>query len=334
MLLKPNYIALLLTLTLSSLGVTDVYAKKKLYRWVDEQGNVFFSDQIPPDQVQHKRETLNEKAQVLDTLEKARTPEELARLKRLEELRKEQEKIIAKQAAAYKVLLATYRNLDDINRALENKLALLDGKKRVIDGNMKSLELQLRHQQEQAANHERNAQKVPEKLLKDIASTRQQIASTEQELAKHEQERQTTEREFRADIARFEFLTRDATDNQAVQRRLAASNANSEIGLFECPDAEQCQKAWRFAAEFVYKHATTERDVETDKLIMTAAPVYDNDFSLSASLLTQTDNSQLIFLDIRCKTSNIGQDLCNSEKAQTLRRDFSAYIQSQLSSQQ
>lgn len=331
--LKPQLFSLLLIFPLLLAGMNDSYAKKKLYRWVDEEGNVTFSDQVPPDQVQHKRETLNEKAQVLDVVDKARTPEELARQKRLEELRKEQEKIIAKQAAADKVLLATYRNLDDMNRALENRLALLDGKKRVIEGNKQRFEQQLFQQQQQAANHERNAQKVPEKLINDIAATRQQIALTEQELQRHEQERQTVEREFRADMARFEFLTQASADADASQNKLAASNANNELGLFVCQDAEQCEKAWKFAAEFVYKYATTGRDVETDKLVMTAAPSKDSDFSLSASKLEQSGTQQ-IFLDIRCKSSNVGQELCASEKAQSIRRGFSPYIQSQLSSEQ
>ena len=128
-------------------------------------------------------------------------------------------------------------------------------------------------------------------------------------------------------------MTRDANDDQAAQLRLAASNANSELGLFVCQDTDQCEKAWKVAGEFVYKYATTGRDVETDKLIMTAAPVSDNDLSLSASMLTQKD-AQQIFLDIRCKASHIGQELCNSEKVQAIRRGFSPYIQLQLSSEQ
>ena len=43
------------------LSIEPVFAKK-MYRMVDENGNVYFSDQIPPEQVTVKRETLNEKA--------------------------------------------------------------------------------------------------------------------------------------------------------------------------------------------------------------------------------------------------------------------------------
>lgn len=330
--IKPSSLALFFMVPLLFGGVQPVQAKK-MYRWVDENGKVYFSDLVPPDQVQHKRETMNEKARVLDVVEKAKTPEELEQQKRLEALRKEQEKIIAKQAASDKVLLSTYRSLDDMHRALDNKLALLDGEKRMIEGSRERLEQQLLQQQQQAANLERNAQKVPEKLLKDIASTRQQIEQNIQEMARHESNRQGVEKEFRADIARFEFLTQSYNTGQAAQPSPATGSINNELGLFSCEDAVQCDKAWKIAGEFVFKYATTRRDVENDKLIMSAAPFNDDDMSLSVSRL-ERNGVQQIFLDIRCKASNIGKELCAGEKAQTIRKAFAGYIQLQLSAQQ
>lgn len=327
---KSHALAFVFMVPLLLSGTTDSHAKK-MYRWVDENGRVFFSDVVPPDQVQHKRETMNENARVLDVVEKAKTPEELAQQKRLDALRKEQEKIIAKQAADDKVLLSTYRSLEDMHKALENKLALMDGEKRAIEGNRRRMEQQLLQQQQQAANLERNARKVPEKLLKEIASTRQQIEQNVQEMARHESSRQSAEKEFRADIARFEFLTQaDAT--QQSQAQPAPDNTVNELGLFTCRDAAQCDKAWKIAGEFVYKYATTGRDVENEKLVMTAAPFNDDELSLSVSRLEKAGIQQ-IFLDLRCKDSNIGKELCDSEKARAIRRGFAAYIQLQLASQ-
>lgn len=313
------------------LNGVDGYAKK-MYRWVDEEGRVFFSDQVPPDQVQHKRETLNDKARVLDVVEKAKTPEELAQQKRLEVLRKEQEKVIAKQAADDKVLLATYRSIDDLVRAMENKFALMDGEKKMLEGNIDRYETQLSQQQLQAANHERNGQKVPEKLLAEIRSTREQIVLSSQEVTRYEIKRQEVEKNFRADIARFEFLTRGYNEGKTQADTQAFSSTNNELGLFVCQDAQECDKAWKIAGEFVSQYATTGRDVETDRLIMSAAALNDGDMSLSVSRLLLGD-SQQIFLDVRCKSSSLGKELCASEKAKTIRRGFASYIQLQLSSQ-
>ncbi|MCK9608753.1 MAG: DUF4124 domain-containing protein [Methylomonas sp.] len=328
---KYRLLALIFIVPLLLCGAKDSYAKK-MYRWVDENGRVFFSDLVPPDQIQHKRETMNENARVLDVVEKAKTPEQLAQQKRLDALRKEQDKIIAKQAADDKVLLSTYRSLEDMNKALENKLALMDGEKKMIEGNRLRMEQQLLQQQLQAANLERNAKKVPEKLLKEIASTRQQIEQNVQEMARHESNRQSVEKEFRADIARFEFLTQPYNTNQKNQPQLATDNPVNELGLFTCLDAGQCDKAWKIATEFVYNFATTGRDVENEKLVMTAAPFNDDDLSLSVSRL-EKGGIQQIFLDMRCKDSNMGRELCSSDKARAIRRGFTTYIQLQLASQ-
>jgi len=330
MICKSHSIALFPIFVLLLFNGTDSYAKK-MYRWVDENGSVYFSDQVPPDQVKHQRETMNEKTRVLDKVEKAKSTEELIQQKRLEALRREQEKIIAKQAANDKVLLATYRSIEDINRAFNNKLALLDIEKKGLEGNKQRLEQQLQQQQQQAANHERNAEKIPEKLLKAIATTRQQIDFSSQELVRHEQKHQALEQEFKADMVRFEFLSQD--DNLKNKQTTPASNNNHELGLFVCQDHAQCDKAWKIATDFVYQYATTGRDVETEKLVMSAAPVNDSDLSLSASRLGEGDTQQ-IFLDIRCKSSNIGQELCASEKVRTIRQSFAGYIQQQLTPQQ
>lgn len=307
---------------------------KKMYRWVDDSGNVFFSDQVPPDQVQHKRETLSDKARVVDVLEKAKTPEEIAQQKRLEALRLEQEKIVAKQNANDKVLLSTFRTLDDMTKMLNNKTAALDAARKTIEGNIARVNQQLQQQQQQAAEHERNGQKVPDKLLKDISTTKQQIDLGKQDLARHLSEAENIEKDFKADMLRFQALTnKTASGEKTGSNALAISNAGNELGLFVCQDAAQCSQAWKIAAEFVASHSTTGTDVETDKLIMRAAPQKDDDLSLSASLLNQ-NNSLQIFLDIRCRQSSLGTELCASDKVRTIRKSFAPFIQSSLTTQQ
>ena len=309
----------------------DIQAKK-MYRWVDAQGNVHFSDQVPPDQIQQKRDTLNEKARVVDTVDKAKTPEQIEQQKRLDALRKEQEKIIAKQASDDKVLLTTYRSSADIQRALDTKFLEIDSNKNAVEGNLKRYEQQLSQQWQEAATHERNARKVPAKLLEDIAVSKRQIEMAQVELARHDAEKQKFQKEFQADMARFQFLTQNADDTKVSQTHLAASNANNELGLFVCQTTEQCLKAWQIAGEFVAKFSSTGPDVENENLIMRAVPVTDSDISLSISRLQQ-GKTQQIFLDMRCKNTNLGQELCASDKAQTIRRGFAHYVQSQLTSQ-
>lgn len=314
------------------LAAENVHAKK-MYRWVDDQGNVFFSDVVPPDQVQHKRETLSEKARVVDMVEKAKTSAEREQQKRLDALRKQQEKLIAKQAADDKVLLSTYRSLEDMQSVLDKKLQGFDSDKSLQTGNLQLLEKQLVRQQQQAADLERNGKAIPAKLLDEIKSSQQQIDAIKQTLQHNQLDRDRYETAFKADMARFAFLTQGSEGVKARIGQAADEAGGNELGLYVCKDADECRQAWKIAGEFVEKYATTAKDVETETLIIRAAPVEDNDMSLSISLISE-QHQQQIFLDIRCKASTVGSDLCAGEKAQAIRRGFVPYIQLQLSSKQ
>ncbi len=323
--LKPIALFFLLLLV----GIQNAYAKK-MYRWEDESGRVIFSDQVPPDQIQHKREQLNEEARVVDVVEEAKTKEQIELEKRLEALRDEQEKIIAKQKSHDRVLLSTFRNVDDMKLALKGKMAALDAQRKVAEGNQLRLELQLDQQQKQAASFERNGRKVPEKLLADITATKEQIDTVKIEIARHLEKRRSVRKEFETDIQRFIFLTESKAESSLLSDKSAEEKAANELGLFICDNPSQCDRAWEQARLFVTKYATTAGDIDTDKLIMRAPPKNDDDLSLSVSRMDVGENRQQIFLDIRCRHSTIGVELCAGPKVKRIRQSFSGFIRSGL----
>ncbi|MCB1629640.1 MAG: DUF4124 domain-containing protein, partial [Xanthomonadales bacterium] len=49
----------------------------KLYKWVDENGNVHYSDQVPPSQAKQARSELNEQGVAVKQVDRALTAEEL-----------------------------------------------------------------------------------------------------------------------------------------------------------------------------------------------------------------------------------------------------------------
>ena len=98
---------IVITVLFLILGEQSALAKK-MYRWVDEHGNVRYSDQVPPDQVKHRRESLNDNARVVETVEKEKTKAQRELDKRLLILRKQQDDIIAKQKSHDKVLLSKF----------------------------------------------------------------------------------------------------------------------------------------------------------------------------------------------------------------------------------
>lgn len=331
--------ALLLTaLTLISAGLLagQVAHAKNLYKWVDENGNIYFSDQVPPEHSQYGRQTLNEKGRVVNTLEQAKTKEQQELDKRLQKLRAEQQKIIGEQKSHDKVLLSTFRSEADMKAMLAGKLQSLDAQGGVLQGNLKRLENLLDGKHKKAAVFERNGQKIPKGVLDEIKTIEGQIADAKAEIGNHQAKRAEVEANFEADMERYRFLTQSEGQGQAqnLSDKTAQIKAADELGLYDCSNDTDCAKAWAIARRFIDQYSTTGNDVANDKLILSRAPVNTNDLSLSVSKVQARDNHQQLFLDIRCQQSSAGDELCAGEKVKAIRKSFRSYIEQGLAADQ
>jgi len=319
-----------LTLLLWILTGHVAYAKK-MYRWTDEAGKIYYSDQIPPEQIKYRRESLTETGRVVDVVEKEKTPAQRKLEKRLEQLRDQQEAIINKQKMRDKVLLSTFRSLDDMNLALKEKMQALDSQKKVLQGNLQRLKKQRQQQQQKAAQYDRDGQPVPQKLLAAIADSEQQIELSYIEIAKHFEKKKTIREKFERDIVRFKFLTQSETKNKVdLSHQTAEEKAASELGLYLCETEAICAQAWQVAKRFILLYSNTRLDTETDHLIMTEAPYKDDDLSLSISKMDIKKGQSKLFLDIRCRESSLGKELCQSNRAKKIRSSFNDYIRAAL----
>lgn len=318
------------------LGLTVVQTAhaKKMYRWVDENGKTFLSDQVPPEHVQHRREKLSEKGRIMEVTEKAKTKEQLALDRRLEALRKAQEDIIAKQKANDKVLLSTFRNLNDMQEAMKKKMHAMDSQLKLLQGNKSHAEDELENHLRNAAHHERSGEKIPAVLTRDIDKAKAQIRTVEAEIEKQEDKKRQVKAAFEADIERYKFLTHSDTEApQTLSDKTAEMKAAVELGLYLCSGPGPCGKAWESAHRFVRTFSTTAPDIDNEKLLMTLEPVTDTDLSLSVSKIDMGNNQQQLFLDIRCRQSSLGIELCASGKVRNIRTSFRSYIENGVAGQ-
>jgi len=147
---------------------TPSIAKKKFYRWVDENGRVTYSDQVPPDQIKKVHQELGGNGVVLEKVDRIQTEEERAadRQKVL------QQKEVSKQAELDKKrrknIIKAYTNEGEIVRLKAERLESL---KRNIELAKKSLVFQKRSKEEllsTAADSERNGRTVSKALLSRI----------------------------------------------------------------------------------------------------------------------------------------------------------------------
>lgn len=304
--------------------VSATAQSKRLYRWVDDQGKVHYSDVVPPKESQHGRSRLNNKGITLEKIAPAKTRQQLAQEARLANLRAKKQKIIAEQQAYDRVLLRTFRNSDEIQMTLDGKLQTIDLLNRLTYDNIKRLKEQLSIQQKKAASKERNGLQIPKQLLNGIDASRRQIRRNRAKVASNNKEKTRLKNKFNRDMKRFLTLRKQ------IDKRSIRKNSGEELEILsiaECDTPAVCNRAWARAKQYVNRNTTTAIEISTNTILITQKPIHDKDISLTVTLI-QGNGKQLtqLFLDVECKKSNIGQELCSSKKARNILSGFQPFV--------
>ncbi|MEI6708668.1 MAG: DUF4124 domain-containing protein [Methylococcales bacterium] len=326
--MKPHNFHLTFFLSCSLLLVSQPSSSAKLYKWVDGSGKTSFSDQISPEEAKYRRETLSKKGRVVDITEQEKTKEEKERDNRLSMLREKQEKIIANQKAHDDSLLRSYHSKEEMIAELKTKIAIIEGQKKLIESAIVQQLERLDVKQKSAATFERNAQPVPANLIQEIKNIQIEIEKTKSAVNDNLAQQKRVSDEYDNNIKRFLVLTQP--DDAAPKNIVASIEEANALGLFRCENDTECKKAWAIARTFVDTHSTTPADINTDNLVMHEQPSKDTDISLSISKIASKDDEDQLFLDIHCRESSLGKELCSSPKVQELRTSFRPYVNERL----
>ncbi|MCW8883280.1 MAG: DUF4124 domain-containing protein [Sedimenticola sp.] len=298
----------------------------KIYRWVDAEGKVHLSDKVPTEYSKNARSVLSESGREVDRVQKAKTEEEIAKEQELEKLRAEQQRLIEIQRAKDQVLLRTFRTEDDLLMARNGKLTAIDSNIHVIRGNIRRMKTRLAEMQQSAASMERQGQSLSTNLLKDIEHTRTQLKDSYTTIIQKEQEKEVIRNVAAKDLARFRSL-KNLRDENADPQLTAKKDRSLLDTVVICSDDPACDKAWEKVEEYVRKYATTRLQMLSDVIIMSAAPVKDEDISLTASRIRYKDRPGAeLFMDLQCKPSPRGADLCQTEQIEQIRVGFKQYL--------
>lgn len=210
-----------LVLILSLLLIAPVQAK--LYRWVDEDGNVHFSDKQPPSQAGQGRDVLDKgSGRTVERVDKAKTEVEIeaeaeAEQRLLAELERRQ-----KQAEQDRILLMTFTSAEEMERARNNRISTIESSIELNTTRIEKLEAELAQEKRKAAQAERAGRGVPQAILDKIAQINQQIADIQSYVAQRREDRARIEAQFDQDMARFKELQ----GGKAVGSRPGSDAAN------------------------------------------------------------------------------------------------------------
>ncbi len=309
----------LLISCLLAIGIIQT-AAARLYRWVDADGKVHYTDSLPPDQVRRGHDELDRRGITVRRVERAKTAEEIAAEKRIERLRKEQQKLIEKQKAEDRVLLRTFRSVDDIKLTRDGKIATIDSMIAVDRGNIKRTKRRLEQMQDHAAQIEKRGQTVSKRYLANIAQLRDEIRNTYAAILRRERSKDEIFKRYARDIERFKKIARlrqQTTEKEKDLRNVWLDN------IAHCPNAHECARRWRGIEDFVRKYSTTPIQILGDRIVSTKTPKRGTDISLTVSRIREKGKpGDTLFLDIQCRNTLSGQELCASDKAAMIKKKF------------
>lgn len=177
-----------------------------MYRWVDEEGNVHYSDQLPPEAIQRDRDVLDDEGRRVDMQPAPKTPEEKAaeERQRQEELAEIRRK--AEEERKDRVLLQMFTTVDEIEIARDSRLSQIEAQIALTESKLKRLRDEHTTLKQRIENIEGQGKPVPPQLQENYDVTRQSLLDNERFLQERKAEYQALEEKFAADIERFKEL--------------------------------------------------------------------------------------------------------------------------------
>lgn len=183
----------------------------KLYKWVDEDGTVRYSDRLPPERATKKHQELNRQGVVVTTTDDARSAEEIAaeaeRRRREQEEAAETARLKAIQDKKDNVLLMTFSSEEELGIARDNRIDVLDSVISLIEKSISTTQEKLDQLQQSAEqNYLSKGQEVPGGLAQKIEFFTRKIESRNEQLLQKLDEKSKINAQYEADLERFRLL--------------------------------------------------------------------------------------------------------------------------------
>jgi len=185
------------------------------YKWTDGEGNLHYSDALPPEAAKYGYEIVNPQGVVIKHVDRAKTAEERAAAKA--EIAKAQ---AAKDSADARVrndkqLLAAYPTEDDLKRAQHQQADMMDTNLTSARVSLQSQEKSLAELLGHAAELDSNGKPIPPVLTKKITDMRKQVDEQRTYISRKQKERDDTVAHFDDELAHYRGLK----DPQEADRR-------------------------------------------------------------------------------------------------------------------
>jgi hypothetical protein len=204
------------------LGGSALAQKKTVYRWVDEDGNVHYTESLPPERGDAGHDVLNDQGLVIDENQRL-TPQKTEDQKSEEEIKAEEAAELPrdssglprpkplyteaeKQQRMDNFLMLRYESEQEITDAMDVEIKQLNYDRRLIEGSQASIMEAWRGEIHEAANRQRAGQSVDDGVQKKITRLQSELAQNNRELAALTAREEKIRADFQAQLERYRFL--------------------------------------------------------------------------------------------------------------------------------
>lgn len=196
---KPTYI-----LSFICLSCFSICADAGLYRWVDANGEVQYSDVIPPSVAPQGHRELDGQGMTIKTVPAPPTPEEIAEKKRKETLEKLKAEKENEQQQRDTYLLSNYASVAELEAVFKSKLELLDKNTKTMQERRDSLKTRIDTAKKQLEGLKKASQrKTLESYLSEAEAT---LVSYDHALEENQTEHESLSQHYEKDKARLAEL--------------------------------------------------------------------------------------------------------------------------------
>ena len=201
--------------------------KKKFYRWVDKNGKVQISDQLPPEAVNQARTEINTKGSstISGTVDRALTAEERAAQALQATTDAEARKISDQQKRVEDAMLINYATEADLSRTYKERIDLLQQTIESTNISIKSIRGSLTGMLAQAAESELAKRPVDAVRTKQIQEMHHELIKQKASQLSSHGDVKTMEEEFAVVRARYRELRGTGTPAPAAGASPAATPA-------------------------------------------------------------------------------------------------------------
>lgn len=179
----------------------------ELYRWVDQHGQVQYSDQIPSKDAKVDKQVINESGRVVKTLEGQKTPEEIEEERRLKAIADKREREERQKRARDMAILATFSSVDDMHKARDERINMVEQSIALSEKRLSKKQAELDRIEKVKQGFIDRKQNVPEWTHKNSAKIEDQMDTIQSYIQTKLVEKQQIQKKFDADIARYRELT-------------------------------------------------------------------------------------------------------------------------------